>query len=236
MVTGNASNARTNVYSTQIPAGGSYAGYSLSSSVQVSGSQSHPHTGPSGTQTTTATLLAGTASALATVSMSFDSSPVTGPDNPFRSSDILTLTGINPTGATATEQGQSVTLTDEYVLQLTYDHTASGLRYIAENTGSGWVNAVLLNSPQTGNGPNANETYAQYVMANPSLTFAQQLGAYGYSGDVAWAVLDQDGVNDPLSEFAVIPEPGTYGLIFSGFGMLIGFRRLRRRARQIRPT
>jgi autotransporter-associated beta strand protein len=234
-VSANSSSTRGNIYSTQIVSGSSYAGYSLSSAAQVTGTdgftpvQSHPNTGPGGAQTTTATILAGTASGFATVNMSFDSSPVTGPDNPVRVSDILTLTGINPTGQTVTEQGQSVSLTDVYVLQLTYDTTASGVQYIAENTGNGWVNAVLLNSPQTGNGLNANTDYQTYVANNPSLTLAQQLGAYGYTDGVAWAVLDQDGVNDPLSEFAVIPEPGTYALIFSGFTLLLGFRKLRRR-------
>ena len=32
-----------------------------------------------------------------------------------------------------------------------------------------------------------------------------------------------------VSEFAVIPEPGTYAMLFSGFGLLFAFRRVRRR-------
>jgi len=64
----------------------------------------------------------------------------------------------------------------------------------------------------------------------------QQLGAYGYYNGVAWAVLDHTGISDGsggfqngTNEFAVIPEPSTWGMILSGFGMLIGIQRLRRR-------
>ena len=226
-VSGNASNARTNVFSAQIMSGSGYGGYSLSSSVMVSGSQTHPHTGAGGTQTTTATLLGGTAGGLATVSMSFDSTPVSGPDNPFRTSDILTLTGINPVGTT-TKGALTVTLTDEYVLQMTYDTGAGGSELIGQNTGSGWVNAVTLNSSQAGDMQYANKSYAAYL-AGTQGGDTPALGAYGYTTGVAWAVLDHTAVSDPISEFAVIPEPGTYAMLFSGFGMLIGLRRLRRR-------
>ena len=231
-VTGNTSEVRTNVFNAQITSGSSYAGYSLSSSVQVNGNQTHPNTGPGGTETTTATLLAGTASATTTVGMSFDSTPVIGPDSPLRTSDILTLTGIAQVGTT-TNGSLTVSLTDQFVLQLTYDSSVSGLQLIAQNTGSGWVNAVTLNSTQTGNTLFANESYAQYV-AGTSGGDTPALGAYGYSNGAAWAVLDHDGISGPasVSEFAVmIPEPGTYAMIFSGFGMLIGLHRLRRRPR-----
>ena len=63
------------------------------------------------------------------------------------------------------------------------------------------------------------------------------VGTYGYDSvnHVAWAVLNHTGYSDGsgivagTNEFAVIPEPGTWGMILSGFGMLIGIQRLRRR-------
>ena len=228
-VTGNSSNARTNVFSAQIMSGSSYAGYSLSSSVLVGGVQSHPDTGPGGTVTTTASLLGGIASASATVSMSFDSSPVSGPDNPFRASDILTLTGIAPVG-TETEGPLAVTLTDTYVLQLSYDISAAGLEFIAQNTGVGWANAVTLNSTQT-EALYANKSYATYL-AGTTGGNTPALGAYGYFNGFAWAVLDHTSISDPVSEFAVVPEPGACAMIFAGFGMLFGFRKLRRRLKR----
>ncbi|HWB58334.1 MAG TPA: PEP-CTERM sorting domain-containing protein, partial [Chthoniobacteraceae bacterium] len=76
----------------------------------------------------------------------------------------------------------------------------------------------------------ANESYATYL-AGTAGGDTPALGAYGYSNGVAWAVLDHTSLQDPIAEFAVIPEPGTYAMIFSGFGMLIGFQRLRRRSR-----
>ena len=74
----------------------------------------------------------------------------------------------------------------------------------------------------------ANTTYAFYLANDTSGTNIPALGAYGYANGVAWAVLDHtaDGV---VSEFAVIPEPDTYAMLFSGFGLLFAFRRVRRR-------
>jgi hypothetical protein len=221
VVSGNKSNGRGNIFSAQILSGSSYAGYSLSSSVAAS---THVNTGGVVGQTTMATLSYGTASATATVNMSFDSAPVSGADNAFRTSDILTLTGINPVGTLG-----SVTLTDRYVLQLSYDTAASGLEYIGQNTPtSSWVNAVTLNSTTTGDQLFANESYATYL-ATTAGGDTPALGAYGYNNGVAWAVLDHT-TDGTISEFAVIPEPSSYAMIFSGFGMLIAFRRLRRRS------
>jgi hypothetical protein len=233
-VSGNTSNARSNVYSAQILSGSSYAGYSLGSSVAGT---THISTGTGGK--TQALLSYGTASASApAVSMSFDSVPVTGTstDDAYRTSDILTLTGVAQTGTRA----DGVVLTDEYVLQLTYDMSAAGLEYIAQNVGSGlWVNAVSLNSNNLGNtgsqfGNNAlQESYLTYLDTT-SGSDSPALGTYGYdsTNHVAWAVLNHTATGGGLAEFAVIPEPGTYAMIFSGFGLLAGLRRVRRRRSQ----
>jgi len=237
-VTGNASSSRSNVFSAQILTGSSYAGYSLSSSVAVT---THTITGSGGK--TQATILAGTASGTANVSMSFDSTPVSGPDDTaFRTSDILTLTGVNQVGT----RGDGVVLTDEYVLQLSYDTSATGIEYIGQNTGSGWFNTVAYNSnnlgniaSQKGNNPFAG-SYALYLSTptgsggGQGLTLAQQLGAYGYSGGLAWAVIDHTANGSGVAEFAVIPEPGTCALVLSGFALLLAFRRGRRRRLAVR--
>ena len=117
VVSGNTSTGRGNIYSAQILSGSSYAGYSLGASPGIS---THLATGPAANMTTQATLSYGTASAVANVNMSFDNTPAAGAgtDNSFRTSDILTLTGIHSVGTSG-----AVTLTDKYVLQLSYDNT-----------------------------------------------------------------------------------------------------------------
>lgn len=206
-------------YGTTI-AGGSSSGYGLTSNI---GGDLHAPT--------TATLIGGTASADTTVGMSFNTVPSAGAghDNAFRTSDILTLTGIVATGAMGHDGS---ILTDKFVLQLTYDPAASGPQYIGwyDATLGQWVNAVSGNStPGTyfGNGEFVG-SYADYLASlDPSerdnLQF--QLGAFGFdsSTDTTWAVLDHN------SEFAVIPEPQTWSMLLCGIGFLAGWRKFRRR-------
>jgi hypothetical protein len=183
---------------------------------------------------TTATLLGGTASTNTNLSMQFTAHGTAGEYvNPFQASDTLTLTGLHQTGGTGLA---GATLTDPYVLQMTVTNPTAGVNYFLgwwdPFAGAGlWVNAIAGNS-------NANlpgdygltgaydlESYAAYLAANPGLALQDQVGAYGYdsTNGVVWAVLDYD------SDVEAIPEPGTYAFIFSGFGLLIGFRRLQRR-------
>ena len=180
VVSGNTSTGRGNIYSAQILSGSSYAGYSLGASPGIS---THLATGPAANMTTQATLSYGTASAVATVNMSFDNTPAAGAgtDNSFRTSDILTLTGIHSVGTSG-----AVTLTDKYVLQLSYDNTVPTAGYIGQATPlSGWVNAVSLNSTATATAF-ANTTYAFYLANDTSGTNIPALGAYGYANGVAW--------------------------------------------------
>ena len=191
-----------------------------------------------------ATLAFGTASNTGNIQMSFDKTPVSGPDI-ARGSDILTLNGIVQVGLGP--PGDLRMLTDMYVLKLSYDLGSPALAYMIQNTGTGWINAVAMNSNQQGSvfnpsndgitfvndgGASAfNESYETYLFNNGGVP---TLGDYGYFGGIAWAVLDHTQTGSGISEFAVtavpVPEPGTYAMIFSGFGMLIGFRRLRRRS------
>ena len=226
-VSASASYGQTNT--AFISNGSSMAGYGLTSS---QGDQ------------TAAQLLAGTTSADTHLTMSFSAHGSLGANetsspSPFQSSDTLTLGGLNPVGGNGPDGGS--TITDPFVLQLSVTanpNVANGLYYLGwwdPNFGAtgGWVNAIAGNSNANLPGDygltgayNYGETYAQWAGNNPGLaTLQQQLGAYGYDPNtgVAWAVLNFD------SDTQVIPEPGTYAMIFSGFGMLIGFRKLRRR-------
>jgi hypothetical protein len=212
--------------------------------------------------------------------MSFDStSAYAGTlDNTFRTSDILTLGGLNTTtstglngsttnpsnytltnytGAPATiAAGNKVILTDVFVLQISYNQAAaaaagSTAEFIGWNFGGGFVNATFGNSGTgsaggaptlfggAANGEYMNESYADYLAGlspTDQTTLANQLGAYGFYDGVAWAVLDHTGFSDATNtlvagtnEFAVIPEPSTWGMVVSGFGLLIGIQKLRKR-------
>ena len=219
-VNGNTSLNRNDVYSANIRQGGSYAGYGLTSGVGYG---------------TNATLLSGTANAGTSVAMSFDTTSANGVKNDTRVSDILTLSGLNGTNPAA---GQ-VVQTDIFVLQMTYDSSATGLEYVAWNNGTAFVNAISGNSSGIstlyGNGA-LNESYADYLASNSGLSLSQQLGAFGYYNGEAWAVLDHTGISDGTgsiiegtNEFAVIPEPSTWAMILSGLGTLVGIQRLRKR-------
>ena len=227
-----------------VSSGSSYAGYGLTSAVPGGIGQ--------GTNPTVAKLLAGNASGDTTVQMNFSSTGTNGggeAGNAFASGDILSLSGLHGrAGGTSGPDGSF--LTDTFVLQMSYVpnvHNINNIYYIGwyDPAIGIWVNAIAGNSNANlpadyiGSGPFAG-TYAQSLATAPGatpsaggngLTLDQQLGAYGYvynSGDptqdIVWAVLDHN------SDFESIPEPGTYAMIFSGFGMLIGFRRLRRRS------
>ena len=197
-----------------VSSGSSYAGYGLTNA-QGNG--------------TTAKLLAGVStSGSSDVTMKFTATGGSDAINPFQKSDTLTLGGMASKGTGTL--GQS--LTDPFVLQLSFGQTLdAGGDYIAWYLNGAWVNAIYGNDSNgiPDSGGFANLSYAQWLAqgTNSSLTLAQQQGAYGYYFDgtqyQAWAVLDHN------SDFEVIPEPSTYAMIFSGFGMLIGFQRVRRR-------
>jgi hypothetical protein len=216
-ITGNKSTSRTNTYSAQILSGGSYAGYGLTSGVG---------------NATTATLLGGTASASTNVTMSFDTSLASGKDSANRSSDILTLSGIQATGGTGFHGS---TLTDKFVLEITYNPaTTTGLQYIAlyDSTLGEWVNAISGNSDHVLDGlsfTSGGTGIGTFVTGTYNASVDNVLGYYGYDAatNTAWAVLDNSA---PSLEYAVVPEPGTWAMLVGGFGMLVGMQRMRRRA------
>jgi|GEM_PF-809420 len=207
------------VYGATTP-GGSSSGFGLTSN--IAGDTHAP---------TTATLIGGTASASTTVNMSFNKVPAgSEPDNAFRVSDILTLSGIVATGSTGPDGS---TLTDAFVLQLSYDPAYAGAVYIGwYDAGiNQWVNAISGNSNGaglylgTGEYEGSYSSYLSTLSPTDQANLEAQLGAFGYDSiaHVGWAVIDHN------SEFTAVPEPNTWGMIIGGFGMLIGIQRFRRR-------
>jgi hypothetical protein len=211
-ISGNTSTSRTDIYSAQILTGESYAGYGLTSGVGHG---------------TTATLLGGTASASTNVAMSFDTTSASGKDNAFRSSDILTLSGIHLTGGTGFDSSK---LSDQFVLQLTYNAAdATGDQYIAyyDATLGAFVNAISGNSDHVLDGLNFTSGGA-CILGAYNASADDHLGYYGYDAatHTAWAVLDNNAVS---TEYAVIPEPSTWAMFVAGLGMLAFGQRIRRK-------
>ncbi|MGB8356315.1 MAG: PEP-CTERM sorting domain-containing protein, partial [Chthoniobacteraceae bacterium] len=222
ITSGNASTSRSDVYSANVLAGKTY-GTSNSAGLSLGSNLTGTH------QPTTATLLSGSLTATATtnVNMSFDKTAANAVTNAFRTSDILTLSGLNSTSPV-----NAVQLTDTYVLQLSYDTSVSGVQYLGWNNGLQFVNAI--SGDNTGN-TNPFGDGSEVVGAYSGQT---TVGTYGYdpTNDVVWAVLNHLGATDSngnliggTNEFASIPEPGTWGMILGGFGMLVAFQKLRKR-------
>ncbi len=156
---------------------------------------------------TTARLAAGTLSSTSTLDTLFSASSAATNDG-IRRSDVYSFVG---TGG------------DLFVLELSFSSTASGSS-LGWLSGSEWVNAVDGN---TGNNAtvdmlNYNGSYAAFQVAYGA-TLENYVGAYGTSIDggvtTAWAVLNHN------SDFAVIPEPGTVGLLAVGGAILLLRRR-----------
>jgi hypothetical protein len=231
-VTGATSSGTGDIKHAFVSNGSSYTGYGLTSA--VSGGKGSPLT-----PTVAQIIASNNASGDTTVNMNFS---LNGghPVSPNQASDTLTLSGINTRLGGGTGPDGGSILTDTFVLQMSYVNNANNTGYYIgwwdpafnSNVG-GWVNAIAGNSnanlgtDYVGSGAYLG-SYASYTSAGHpgnGLTLDQQLGAYGYdtSTNTAWAVLDHN------SDFEVIPEPSTYAMIFSGFGMLCVWHRSRRR-------
>jgi len=69
-----------------------------------------------------------------------------------------------------------------------------------------------------------NGVFGDVTVQNIGDTISQEF-ALSYAGNFATG--DTVGGNDIV--LTAIPEPGTWGMILGGFGMLIGFQKLRKR-------
>jgi uncharacterized repeat protein (TIGR03803 family) len=211
--------------SAPVSSGSSYAGFSSTSTVGHS---------------TTVALLGGTASAATTVTASFSRVPLATGENDFaagqngivRNSDILSLSGLNATGSNGYHGS---ILTEEYVLQLSYDPNATGVQYITyydQELGQ-FVNAISGNSDHLTDGGDyllGGPGIGNYVVGPYAPAIDITLGDYGYdpATHTAWAVLDHN------SDFAVagtapVPEPSSVALLSGGVALLFLTQRLRRK-------
>lgn len=152
-----------------------------------------------GNHATTAELLAGMTSQDRTVAMAWregTQADVTATGRELIS-DVLLLEGTGP---------------DSYVLQMSYNPLAS-YAYLAWLDGDYWVNAVEGNTEAAGSqavGGYAG-SWADFTGDLTGWSLDTVLGSYGFdaANSVAWAVLDHN------SQFAVVPEPGTWLMLLS---------------------
>lgn len=139
---------------------------------------------------------------------------------------VLTTFGTGPAGSASDDVNVSGTISDTYVLELSYSQAAAvslpggpsamQLQWLDPNTGQ-WENAIDGN---TGGAPTfVNGAY------NPAVDF--NLGAYGVdtTNDVVWAVIDH---NSQFSVDSQVPEPGSLMLLSAGLTGLLGGIRFRR--------
>jgi len=138
---------------------------------------------------------------------------------------VLTTFGAGPAGSASDDVNVSGTISDTYVLELSYSQAAAlslpggpnamQLEWLDPNTGV-WENAIGGN---TGGTP----TFVDGPY-NPSVDF--NLGTYGVdtANQEVWAVVDHN------SQFTagILPEPGSVMLLSVGLTALLGVRRFRR--------
>ena len=183
---------------------------------------------------TTATILAGTTSA-STISEQWRSRSAvesfnSGTGFPQLISDVVNLNGVSGGSAST------------YVLQMTYDASQMAGGTAGVNTGisegflflgsrnattGDWQNAIVGNDSTGSNAGTSiiQSSFASYTAAHPTFSLASMLGTWGVdtTNNDVWAVVDHD------AEFAVVPEPGTIGLLIGGIAAL-GFAYRRRKA------
>jgi autotransporter-associated beta strand protein/T5SS/PEP-CTERM-associated repeat protein len=156
---------------------------------------------------TTGAILAGTTSAVATISATFAATSLASNDV-IRLSDVYGLSGVPIINVGTGE-------TDMFVLQLqVVDVSASSfLAWLNPNTNQ-WVNAVSGNI----GGVAAFQGDGAY---NPGTDFV--LGYYGVDtvNDTVWAVINHN------SDFSVVPEPSTFALFALGASLFLRRRKTR---------
>lgn len=160
---------------------------------------------------TTAALVSGTVSGEAFLTVSFSGSATVSNDS-IRRSDIFSLSGIS-----MVEEGTGET--DLFVLEMTAT-PADGESFLGWLDDGAWVNAVEGNF---GNNALGTQQGFEGDFSAFQITYGTDLssyvGAWGVSGDTAWAVLNHN------SEFAIVPEPSNLILTFLGVAILFSRRK-----------
>jgi hypothetical protein len=136
-------------------------------------------------------------------------------------SDVVSVSGMTTSGSQSSP----------FLLEMTFDPNnlkygknslstciANDNIYIVSNGGGQWENTVLENTGGTAHYMGLSDPNALSIS---DTNLSNYLGDYGVwtsaSGDYAWAVVNHN------SEFAVIPEPSTLGLLVAGFLSLIAY-------------
>jgi hypothetical protein len=227
--TADASGSGTGTYGTALTASvaakGSYDG--LASQVTSTANGSLKSLG------TQATILYGAnaSSSAQTVSMAWRTR--TSTESAATNATPLVSDVVNVSGMTTSGSSQS----SPFLLEMTFDpnnlkYGANSLStciandniYIVSNAAGQWENTVLENTGGTAKYMGLSDPNALSISDSNIGTY---LGDYGVwtstSGDYAWAVVNHN------SEFAVIPEPSTLGLLVAGFLSLIAYAWRKRR-------
>ncbi len=193
-----------------IVAGGSFAGYNLTSSGLA--------------YNTTVALLGGSSTVDTTLSVTFNTATnLAINDSVNRVADIVSISGVHQTGLKGYDNS---TLTDLFVVQLSYSIEETGEVYVAyyDTTLGEFVSAVSGNS--NGGASLLEGGSGSYYVG--TWNSAYSLGSYGYdpTTHTAWAVVDH---NSDYTVLTVVPEPSTWAMLVGGVGMLAFGQRLRRR-------
>jgi hypothetical protein len=211
--------------------GGSYAGLK-SQTVTTSGS------GGGGLLAgTSATILAGTASATANLQMAWRTGTVGSPGVPADGSlgDIVKISGL-PAIDSQTHNGTPHT--DLYVVEMSYDPAAVSVRTGLSELASAEAGLIHLDYLDPGADAMPYTTDDNWELAVTGNIGGQNhfVGAGAWNGDtnlgdygvdvnshMAWAVVDHSG------DFAVVPEPSVLALLAAAAGAIMMYR-VRRRA------
>jgi hypothetical protein len=157
-------------------------------------------------------------------------------------SDVVKL-GISPASTSASPVIYAMQMSFDNGINQQLDHGATALQefndnslYLAQLTATGWQNAVAGDLSLAGANAqtHVNDSLADFLnsrLQGLSGGLADQMlrslvGSWGVdtTNDEAWAIIDHAGT------MAVVPEPATVLLLLSAGGVMLSYRRWRRRS------
>jgi hypothetical protein len=213
--------------SAPVAAGGSYAGLRSQTVTTTGTGGGAPLAG------TSATILAGTASAAANVQMAWRTSTAgaPGPATDTALGDVVKISGL-PVVDSQTHNGTPHT--DVYVLQMSYDPAAAAVRTGLSELAA--AQAGLIQLDYLDPGPDAtpytiDDEWELAVQGNIGSHNQKFVGAGAWNGDMelgdwgvdvtshtAWAVVDHPG------DFEVVPEPSAIALLAAAAASIMMYR------------